>query len=69
MASYVAKVIEVIGTSEISWEDAAAQAVKAAARTLHGITGVEITNMTAKVEDGKIVSYKTTVKIAFAVDV
>lgn len=69
MASYVAKVIEVIGTSEISWEDAAAQAVKAAARTLHGITGVEITNMTAKVEDGKIVSYKTTVKIVFAVDV
>lgn len=69
MASYVAKVIEVIGTSEVSWEDAAAQAVKAAARTLHGITGVEVTNMTAKVEDGKIVSYKTTVKIAFAVDV
>jgi flavin-binding protein dodecin len=69
MAPVVAKVIEIIGTSEISWEDAAAQAVKAAARTLHGITGVEITNMTAKVEDGKIVSYKTTVKIAFAVDV
>jgi hypothetical protein len=69
MASVVAKVIEIIGTSEISWEDAAAQAVKAAARTLHGITGVEVTNMTAKVEDGKIVSYKTTVKIAFAVDV
>jgi flavin-binding protein dodecin len=69
MASVVAKVIEIIGTSEISWEDAAAQAVKAAARTLHGITGVEVTNMTAKVEDGKIVSYKTTVKIAFAVDI
>ncbi len=66
--SYVAKVIELVGTSEVSWEDAAARAVKAASRSLHGISGIEVTNMTAKVEDGKIISYKTTVKIVFAVD-
>jgi flavin-binding protein dodecin len=65
--SNVAKVIELVGKSENSWEDAAANAVKAAARTLHDITGVEVMSMTAKVQDGKIVEYKTTVKIAFAV--
>ncbi len=65
--SDVAKVIELVGKSDKSWEDAAANAVKAASRTLHNITGVEVMNMTAKVKDGKIVEYKTTVKIAFAV--
>lgn len=65
----VAKVIELVGTSEKSWDHAAEVAVKTAARTLHGITGIEVTSMTAKVEDGKIVSYKTTVKIAFAVNI
>ncbi len=65
--SNVAKVIELVGKSDKGWEDAAANAVKAASRTLHNITGVEVVSMTAKVEDGKIVAYKTTVKIAFAV--
>ncbi|MBX7232869.1 MAG: dodecin family protein [Caldilineales bacterium] len=69
MSSQVAKVIELIGTSEVSWEDAAARAVKAASRSLHGISGIEVRDMTAKVEDGKIVSYRTAVKIVFAVDV
>jgi hypothetical protein len=67
--SHVAKVIELVGTSEVGWDDAAAQAVKAASRSIHGISGIEVTNMTAKVENGKIVAYKTTVKIVFAVDV
>lgn len=67
--SSVAKVIELIGTSEESWEDAAARAVKAAARSLHGITGIEVVDMTAKVEDGKIVAYRAAVKIVFAVDI
>ncbi len=67
--SQVAKVIELVGASEQGWEDAANVAVKTAAKTLHGITGVEVASMTATVENGKIVSYKTTVKIAFAVNV
>lgn len=69
MSSQVAKVIELIGTSDVSWEDAAARAVKGASRSLHGIRGIEVADMTAKVEDGKIVSYRTTVKIVFAVDI
>jgi flavin-binding protein dodecin len=67
--SQVAKVIELVGVSEQGWEEAAQVAVNTAAKTLHGITGVEVTGMTAKVEGGKIVTYKTTVKIAFAVNV
>ena len=67
--SQVAKVIELVGSSEKGWEDAAQVAVNTAAKTLHGITGVEVESMTAKVENGKIVSYKTTVKLAFAVNV
>lgn len=66
--SKVAKVIELVGSSEVGWEDAANNAVKGAAQSLHGITGIEITSMTAKVKDGKIVDYKTTIKLAFAVD-
>ncbi len=67
--SQVAKVIELIGTSDKGWEDAAQVTVKTASKTLHGVTGVEVTSMTAKVENGKIVSYKVAVKLAFAVNV
>ncbi len=65
--SHIAKIIEVVGSSDKSWADAADEAVQAAADTVSGITGVEVEHMTATVEDGKIVKYKTTVKIAFAV--
>jgi len=66
--SNVAKVIELVGKSDKGWEDAAQNAVKTAARTLHGISGIEVVSMTAKVENGKIVEYKTTIKLAFAVE-
>ena len=63
MANHVAKVIELVGTSDVGWQDAVETAVRMASRTLHGITGVEVTNVTAKVQDGKIVAYKATVKL------
>ena len=66
----VAKIIELIGTSDKSWEDAAQVAIKEATKTLHGIHGIEVRDMTAKVDSksGKITSYRTCVKISFAVD-
>lgn len=64
----VAKVIELVGSSEKSWDDAVEAAVKSAAQTLHGITGVEVVHWTAKVKDGKITDYKATVKVAFGVE-
>ena len=64
----VIKVIEVIGASEKSWEDAARVAVEEASKSIRGITGVDVQNLTATVKDGKIVKYKASVKVAFAVD-
>jgi len=64
----VIKVIEVIGSSEKSWEDAASVAVEEATKSVRGITGVDVQNLTATVKDGKIVKYKTSVKLAFSVD-
>ena len=64
----VAKVVTVIGSSPESFAKAADAAVQEAAKTLRGITGADVISMSAKVEDGKITTYKTTVNIAFALE-
>ena len=61
------KVVEIIGVSEKSWEDAVEMAVAKTAETIKGITGVEVTSFTAKVDDGKVIRYQAACKIAFAV--
>lgn len=61
------KVIELIGTSTQSWEDAANNAVKEAQETISGITGVELVGQTARVEGGVIVEYRANLKLAFLV--
>lgn len=61
------KIIKVLGTSTESWEDAAREAVEKAGHTVEEISGVEVRDWTAKVEDGQINEYKTTVEIAFPV--
>jgi flavin-binding protein dodecin len=64
----VAKVIELVGESPSGWQDAMEDAVREANKTVDNITGVEVTNWTATVTDGKINEYKVDVKIAFGVD-
>ena len=64
----VVKIIELIGSSPISWEDAAANAVKTAAKTVRNIKGVHVKRCTAKVEKDKIVEYRAVVKVAFIVE-
>lgn len=61
------KVIEIIGISNESFDDAVSQGVAKASETIKGITGVEVTAQTAKVKDGKVVQYHATLKVAFAV--
>lgn len=61
------KVIELIGTSKKSWEDAANNAVKEAQETVSGITGLEVVGQTARVENGAIAEYRATLKLAFLV--
>ena len=68
MIKIVVKVVEIIGTSEKSWEDAAKNAVEEAHKTIRGITGVDIVNLTATVKDGKITKYKACCKLAFSVE-
>lgn len=65
----VVKVVELVGESQESWEDAVRQAVKAASQTVRNISGVEVLNWTGDVdENGNIVDYKADIQIAFAVD-
>ena len=64
----VVKIIELVGTSEKSWEDAVRQAVKEAAKTVRNIVGVNVVGFTAKVKDGEITEYRANVKIAFIVE-
>lgn len=64
----VAKVIELIGSSPNGWDDAAANAVKEAAKTVKNIKGVYLKECTAKVEGDRIVEYRSVVKITFVVE-
>ncbi|HDJ89807.1 MAG TPA: dodecin domain-containing protein [Thermoprotei archaeon] len=66
--STVVKVIELIGSSKNSWEEAARNAVKEAAKTVRHIVGVDVVGFTAKVKDGDIVEYRANVKVAFIVE-
>jgi dodecin len=65
----IADVIELVGSSDKSWQDAAQVALEAK-KTIHGITGVEVGDMAAKVDPntGNITEYHTAVKIAFGVE-
>ena len=64
----VAKVIELVGSSDKGWSEAADTAVKIASNSIKNITGIEVVSMTAQVSDGGIVTYKSTVKVAFGVE-
>ena len=64
----VIKVLELVGESQTDWTDAVRGAVSEAAKTVDNITGVEVSNWTADVKDGRLKDYKATVRIAFAVD-
>jgi flavin-binding protein dodecin len=61
----VYNVIEVIGTSTQSWEDAARNAVETAAKTVRDLRIAEVVKMDMKVENGKITEYRTRVLLSF----
>jgi flavin-binding protein dodecin len=64
----VVKVIELVGTSAESFDDAIRKAVSTAAQSLRHITGADIKHMTVAVKDGKVHKYKVDLKIAFALE-
>lgn len=61
----VYRVIDVIGTSKNSWEDAAKNAVETASKSLRDLRVAEVTKMDTKVEDGKVVAYRTRMQLSF----
>ena len=65
MPDSVYKVIELIGTSQTSWEDAAQNAITTAGRSLSDLRIAEIGKLDMKVEDGKVVAYRARVQLSF----
>jgi flavin-binding protein dodecin len=62
------KVIELVGSSDKSWQDAVDNAVRRAAKTVRNIRGVDVLGWTGKVDGDKIVEYRADVKISFVVE-
>jgi flavin-binding protein dodecin len=63
--SGIYKLVEVIGTSSTSWEEAAKSAVQTAAKTLRDLRVAEVTKLDMKVEGGKVVAYRARVSLSF----
>ncbi len=65
MPDSVYKVIELVGTSTQSWEDAAKHAVETAAKSLDDLRIAEVAKLDMKVENGKVVAYRARVHLSF----
>jgi dodecin len=61
----VYKVIEIIGTSTTSWEDAAAQAVKTAGDTLHDLRVAEVVKQDLHMDEGGVITFRTKLQLSF----
>ena len=67
MAGSVYKFIEVVGTSDKSWEQAAQTAVEMASKSLRDLRVAEVLELDMQLEEGKIISYRTKLKLSFKV--
>lgn len=59
------KLIELVGTSPTSWEEAAKTAVETASSTLRDLRIAEVTDLDMHIEDGAVVAYRAKVKVSF----
>jgi flavin-binding protein dodecin len=66
--SGVYRVTEIIGTSPVSWEDAAKSAVETAAKSLRDLRIAEVSKLDMKIEGGKVVAYRARVSLSFKYD-
>lgn len=64
----VLKVLELMASSEKSWEDAAANAVKKASKTIKGIKSAWVKDQSIAVKDGDITEFRVTLKVSFEIN-
>lgn len=65
MSESVYKIIELVGTSPKSWEEAVQNAVEKAAKSLRDLRIAEVQKLDAKIENGKIIAYRARVSVSF----
>ena len=65
MTTSTYKIVEIIGTSSTSWEEAAKSAVETAAKSLRDLRIAEITKLDMRVENGKVAAYRARVSLSF----
>jgi len=65
MSESTYKIIELVGSSPKSWEEAAKNAVATAAKSLHGIRIAEVVTMDMKIDDNQVVAFRVRVKLSF----
>ena len=65
MSGSVYKIIELVGSSSTSWEDAAKNAVETASKTLKELRIAEINKLDMKIENGKVTAYRARVNVSF----
>jgi hypothetical protein len=64
----VAKISEITSTSKTSFDDAVADGIKRASKTIRGITGAWVADQEVAVKSGKVVEYKVRLKLTFVLD-
>lgn len=64
----VLKVIEVLSSSEVSWEDATKKAVAQAAKSLKNIRSVYVQDQSAQVTDGQVTEFRVNLKLTFEIE-
>jgi flavin-binding protein dodecin len=65
MAGSTYKIVELVGTSDVSWEDAAKRAVETAGESLKDLRIAEITKLDMTIEDGKVAMFRARVNVSF----
>jgi len=65
MAESIYKIVELVGSSPASWEDAAKNAVEKAAQSLRDLRVAEVSKLDLKVENGKVTAYRARVQLSF----
>lgn len=64
----IVKIIELVGVSTTSWQNAVENAVQEASKTIRNLSGVHVKSYTGKIKDSKIVEYRANVKVSFTVE-